>query len=114
MTRKTFLITYQNGKSKYVTRDERDELLLGNLITSVKGKEYKYIGQTKTFYALSDLRELRQQMIRSQRQEPDFYPGTFTFELREKRRREGMQSAEALAIALPQMVARLKDAVCLA
>lgn len=114
MTRKTFLIIYPDGSKKHVKRAERDELLLGCLITALNSNEYKYVGQIKTFHALSDLQVLRQQMIKCQRQEPDYYPGTFVVEyprrLGQARRRESMQSAEALAIALPQIVARLNAA----
>ena len=109
MARKTFQITFPNGKSKYVTRDERDELLLCQDIQLIKGNEYKYIRETRTLHGLSQLSVVLDRMVKQQRQEPDYYPGEFIFEFKEKRRREGMQSAEALAIALPQMVARLTE-----
>ena len=111
MARKTFQITFPNGKSKYVTRDERDELLLCQDIQLIKGNEYKYIRETRTLHGLSQLSVVLERMVKQQRQEPDYYPGEFTVELKQRRYSERMQSAEALAIALPQMVAKLSEAL---
>ena len=107
MTRKSFQITFQSGKSKYVSRYERDRLLLGQEIQLIKGNEYKYIAETRTLHGLAQLGVVLERMVKQQRQEPDYYPGEFIVQMGDKRRRESMESSEALALRLPEIVARL-------
>lgn len=109
MPRKSFQITFANGKSKHVTRDERDELLLSRDIQFLKGNEYKYIATTRTLHGLAQLSVVLERMVKAARQEPDYYAGQFIFELNERKKFERLQSSEALEIALPQMVAKLTE-----
>jgi hypothetical protein len=93
-----FLLTYPNGKPKYIDRETRDQLLLSLQAKQTGPQRYRYIGQPKTFHSFSELGELRleSQLVPLKK----YLPGVFIFEVHLKRRRELMESPEGMAFRL--------------
>lgn len=95
---KTYLLTYPDGSKKHVSRAERDELLLSGLAKQTASDRYLFTGQCRTLHSLSELSALNL-CVESQNLRR-FLPGSFVVELRDKRRRERLETSEQCAIEL--------------
>jgi hypothetical protein len=92
-----FLLTFPNGKPKYIDRETRDQLLLSLQAKQTGPQKYRYIAQPKTFHSFSELGELRLESNAPLRR---FLPGRFIFEVHLKRRRELMETPEGMVFRL--------------
>lgn len=97
-----FLVKYQDGSKKHVNRAERDDLLLRNCLKQTGPLEYVYTGQAKTYHSFADFGNdyippnIAPALLRR------FLPGFFIIELKDKRRRELMETPEACGLRLAQ------------
>lgn len=95
---KRFLLTYPDGSRKHIGREERDSLLLSRSARETADGRYLYTGETHTYHALSQLQNLvvstNEMGLRS------FLSGQFIFELGDTRKRELLETPEAMLIRL--------------
>jgi hypothetical protein len=100
MSRKQFSIHYPDGSKEHVGRVERDKLLLSGILKPITSTAYHFTGQRMTLHAMSDLGQLR--IAPQGRSEPDYYPGKFIWEFKQRRFSECMESSEAQILRLTQ------------
>lgn len=98
MPAKRFLIHYPDGSKEQVDLAERDALILRGQIQPIDANRYQFIGECMRLHAMQDLERLLPIVSKGYRQEPDYYPGLFIWQLGDKKRRERLESAEAVAI----------------
>ncbi len=84
MAHRSYLVHYPNGFKRHVSQQEI--LLLGRSIEQTGPKEYL----AKTM------------VVDGARTEPDYYPGSFIFEFKQRRFSECMESSEAQILRLQQ------------
>ena len=99
MARKQFLLKYQDGSKKHIGCAERDSLLLDGLIRQIAVREYAYIGQCKTFHSFAELETLKI-AVEPQPLKRRFLPGSFIVEFANTRRRELLETPEAMTYRL--------------
>lgn len=103
---KNFLIAYPDGSKRYVSRLERDDLVLSGLARKIDSRTFEYTGQQKTFHSFVDwAKEYAGLPAASKRR---FLEGQFVIEHKDKRRREWLETAEECALQLPKRILKLQ------
>jgi hypothetical protein len=97
---KRYLLTYPDGSRKHIDRETRDTLLLSQSAKKTDEGRYLYVGEVHTYHTFSDMRGL----YLTSREIPlrRFLSGNFIFELKGKKRRELLETPEAMALRMAQ------------
>ena len=102
MARKQFLVIYADKSRAFVSRDERDSMLLSGEIKQTGWREYRYIvpvirlRRSATEDTMTALKIVPREPVMLRR----FLPGSFIFEHGDKRRTERLETAEAMEDSL--------------
>lgn len=98
MARKQFLVVYQDGSKKHIGCAERDSLLLSGQIKKISDLQFSSTEQVRTCHAFADISK----MMSAIQENPlrHFLNGSFTIELKGRRRRELLETPEAMAYRL--------------
>ena len=103
MARSRYLIISTDGKKRHVSREERDQLLLSGVLKQVGPQEYRSTLKPIRMHSMGELEKLKGEMNEQAGLLRHFLPGSFIFEQGETRKREMLETVEA-------MVLRLKNA----
>jgi hypothetical protein len=95
---KRFLLTYPDAGRKWIGREERDSLLLSRSARETADGRYLYTGETHTYHALSQLKNLV--VSTNELGLRRFLSGQFIFELGDTKKRELLETPEAMVIRL--------------
>lgn len=102
-------INYPDGSRKHVKAAERDDMLLSRLIVCVGPKEYRYIGQDKTFQNFVDWGKWYATRKPASGPLRRFLQGSFVIEDSDGRRyEERLETPESLEMNLPARIAQLE------
>jgi hypothetical protein len=92
------LLTYPDGSRKHINREERDSLVLSQSARQTAPERYLFIGKTRTLHSFRELSDFNFSgdfsLLRR------FLAGSFVFELRGERKRELLETPEAMALRL--------------
>jgi hypothetical protein len=99
---KRYLLTYPDGSRRHINRETRDSLVLSQSARETAPGRYLYTGEVHTYKTFSQLRELSFTPTGSLR---NFLAGSFIFELDGKKKRELLETPEAMALRMAKTAA---------
>lgn len=109
---KRFTVVYPDDSKRNVGRRQKEKMFLAGELRQIDERHFAFIGEVLVVHSLKSLSSLlsRHAPNASQQPEPAFYPGMYVWQLREKRRRELMESPDHMALQLPKRIAEMTAA----
>ena len=108
ISRKQFLVIYPDGSKEHIGCAERDSLILSQQIKQIDANRFRWIAPARTYHTFADLAELLPRMSNPIEIKRRFLSGCFIVEpakhLNKRKYRELMETPEALALRVVQMV----------